>query len=81
MQKPLTELTDEELLQQAKQRKSANLYDALILGVLVGVAAYSTFKNGWGLLTFIPLVYLPIAAKNKSNNKALDRILKERNVH
>lgn len=79
-QKKLAELTDEELLQDAKKNKSIKLYDAVIFGILIGIAIYSSVKNGFGLLTFLPLVYTPIAAKNKIKNKELEKLLKERNL-
>ena len=78
--KKLAELTDEELLQVSKKMKPTNLYDAVIFGFLVGVAIYSSVKNGLGLLTFLPLVYLPIAAKNKAKNKELEILQKERGL-
>ena len=80
MQKKLAELTDEELLQEAKKIKSTNVFDAVIFGILIGIAIYSSVKNGFGLLTFLPLVYIPIAAKNKTKNKELEKLLKERNL-
>lgn len=79
-QKELSELSDEELLNEAKKHKPTKIYDAAIFGVLVGIAIYSTVKNGLGLLAFLPLVYLPIAAKNKTKSKALGKLLKERNL-
>ena len=79
-QKKLAELTDEELLHEAKKIKTTNFYDALIFGVLIGIAVYSTVKNGFGLLTFLPVVYIPIAAKNKTKHAALEKLLKERNL-
>jgi hypothetical protein len=79
-QKLLTELTDEELLKEAKKIKPTNLYDAGILGVLIGIAIYSTVNNGLGLFTFLPLVYAPKAVKNKAKNKELEKLLKERKL-
>jgi len=79
-QKELAELTDQELLQEAKKIKSTNLSDGLIIGVLIGIAIYSAVKNGFGLLSFLPLVYAPIAVKNKKKNKELEELLKERNL-
>ena len=79
-QKELAELTDPELLQEAKKAKSTKIFDGLIFGVLIGIAIYSTVKNGFGLFTFLPLVYVPIAAKNKTKNKELEDLLKERNL-
>ena len=79
-QKKLAELTDEELLQEAKKIKSTNLYDAAIFGILIGIAIYATVKNGLGLLTFLPLAYSPIAVKNQTKHKELEKLLKERNL-
>lgn len=79
-QKKWAELTDEELLQEAKNIKPTKLYDAVIIGLLIGIAIYSSVKNGFGVLTFIPLVYLPLAAKNKAKKEELEKLLKERNL-
>lgn len=80
-QDPFTNRSDEELLQAAKSMKKTRLFDALIVGLLIGVAAYSTVNNGFGLLTFLPIVYLPIAGRNNSKNKALQKQLQARNLH
>ena len=79
-QEELAALTDEALLQEAKKMKSSNVFDALFIGLLAGIAVYSTVRNGWGLLTFLPLAYAPIAVKNKAKHKALEKLLKERNL-
>ncbi len=79
-QKELTELTDQELLLVAKRSNTTKVYDAVIIGLLFGIAIYSSVKNGFGLLTFLPLIYVPIAAKNKSKNNELEKLLKERNL-
>jgi hypothetical protein len=78
--KILKGLSDEELKQEVKKGKQTNLYDAVFLGVLIGIAAYSSVKNGFGLLTFLPIVYLPIAVKNNKKTKELEKLLKERNL-
>lgn len=81
MEKELTELTDHELLEKKKKVKSNNLMNALILGVLIGIAIFSTVKNGLGLLTFIPLVFAFFAAnKWKKKNQALEKELNSRNL-
>ncbi|BAV06461.1 hypothetical protein SAMN05421788_107121 [Filimonas lacunae] len=78
--KPLAELTNEELLQEAKKMKSTNIYDAAIFGFLIGISVYSAVKKGFGLLSFLPLIYIPIAAKNRVKHKELEQLLKERNL-
>ncbi|MDF0706454.1 MAG: FUSC family protein [Bacteroidota bacterium] len=79
-EKPLTELTDQELLLKANKHKSYKTYDALVVGLLIGIAIYSTVKNGFDLLTFLPLIYIPIAGKNKKTREKLDQLIKERNL-
>jgi hypothetical protein len=75
-----SELTDQELLQAAKKARSTNLYDALFVGLLIGIAIYATVNKGLGLLTFLPLIYIPVAAKNRTKNSMLEKQLKERNL-
>lgn len=79
-QKELTELTNDELLQEAKKIKSGKLMDAVIFGFLIGVSVYSVARNGFGLLTFLPLVYIPIAARNRVRNKEIERLVTERGL-
>lgn len=80
MQKEQPELTDNELLQEVKKSKKTNLFDSIFFGVLIGIAIYSTVNHGLGLLTFLPIVYIPIAAKNKIKKKEMEKLLKERNL-
>ncbi|WP_372756703.1 FUSC family protein [Mariniflexile sp.] len=81
MEQPkFADLSDEALLKEARKHKSTKLYDAIIIGLLVGIAIYSAAKNGLGWLSLLPLVYMPIALKNNAKNKALETLLKERNL-
>jgi VIT1/CCC1 family predicted Fe2+/Mn2+ transporter len=54
-EKELSELTDQELLDEAKKMKSTTLLNAVLIGVMIGVVVYSVVKNSWGFLTLIPL--------------------------
>ncbi len=58
-QKELTELTDQELLQEAKKMKSTSITNAVLIGFLIGIVFYSIMKNSLGFLTLI-LCFLPI---------------------
>lgn len=82
IQKELSELTDQELLDEAKEMKSFSMTNALIIGFLMGIVFYSFAKNSWGFLTLIPLyfVYKMINDPKNNRNKALERLLKERNL-
>ena len=80
-QRNLSELTDQELLQEAKKVKSALITDALLIGFLVGVIFYSIIKNTWGFLTLIPLFLVyKLINKPKHNKEELENLLKERNL-
>lgn len=78
--KNLADFTNEELLKEVKAIKSYKIYDAFIIGFLAGVAIYSVVKNGFGLFTFLPLVYLPIAKKNKERYAEIERLAQERGL-
>lgn len=79
--KKLSELTDQELLQVAKQRKSTTLTNAVLIGFLAGIIIFSVIKSSLGFLTLIPL-FLIYKLVNKSNydNKELENVLKERKL-
>lgn len=76
----LSELTDEELLVEGKKIKSTNIVNAVLFGVMIGVAAYSTVKNGFGILTFFPVLFIQMLIKNNNRKKAFEDQLKERNL-
>jgi hypothetical protein len=81
-QKGLTELTDQELLDEAKKVKSSAITHALFIGLLIGIVFYSVVKNTVGFFTLIPLfmAYKLINNSNNAKNKALENLLKERNL-
>jgi hypothetical protein len=57
IQKELSELTDRELLNEAKKMKSTNITNAVLVGFLMGIVFYSIVKNSWGFVTLIPLYF------------------------
>ncbi|MDA3944292.1 MAG: FUSC family protein [Bacteroidetes bacterium] len=80
-QKELSDLTDQELLAEAKKMKSASITNALFIGFLIGIVIYSIAKNSWGFLTLIPLfLAYKLINNSKYDNKELKRLLKERNL-
>ncbi|MGC4042030.1 MAG: FUSC family protein [Flavobacterium sp.] len=77
----LSELTDQELLQEAKKMKSASIMNAVFIGFLIGIIFYSAMKNSLGLFTLIPLFFAyKLANKSKYDHQELENILKERNL-
>ncbi len=77
-----SELTDQELLDEAKKMKSFSITNTLIIGVLVGILFYSIVKNSWGILTLIPLyfIYKMINDPRNKKRKDLEELLKVRNL-
>lgn len=74
------ELTDEELIFEVKRIKSTLIINAVLFGLMIGIATYSTVKNGLGILTFFPLFFIPMGIKNRTYKKALENQVKERNL-
>ena len=56
-QKQLAELTDEELLEEAKKMKSTSIINAVIVGFMIGIIIYSIVQNSLWLFTLIPLFF------------------------
>ena len=80
-QKELTELTDEEMLQEARKMKSTSITNAVLIGFLIGIVVYSIVKNSLGFLTLIPLFFAyKLLNKSKHDSKELENLLKERNL-
>jgi hypothetical protein len=80
-QKELSQLTDQELLQEAKKMKSAAIINAVLIGFLAGIVFYSVVKNSLGFLTLIPLFFAyKLINNSKYKNKELEDALKERNL-
>ena len=79
-QKNLSEFTDSELLLEGRRIKATQFINAILFVVMIGVATYSTVKNGFGILTFFPLLFIQMLVKNGSRKKAVDALVKERNL-
>jgi hypothetical protein len=80
-EKKLSELTDQELLQEAKKTKSNNMTNAFFIGFLLAIVFYSIVKNSWGFVTLIPLYFAYKLINNpKNKNEELENLLKERNL-
>lgn len=81
-QKELSELTDQELLDEAKKMKSFSIMNGFLIGFLIGIIVYSIAKNSWGMLTLIPIyfAYKLINDPKNKRKKDIEILLKERNL-
>ncbi len=81
MEKELSQLTDQELLVKKKEVKSSNIFNAVLLGLMVGISVYSTITDGFGFLTALPLFFVgSIVSRWNKNKKLLEEELNSRNV-
>jgi uncharacterized paraquat-inducible protein A len=78
--KEFTELSDQELLDKRKKIKSASIMNAVLIGSFIGIAAYSTIKNGFGFFPFFPLIFVFHLIKNTMDQKELEEEIKYRNL-
>jgi hypothetical protein len=79
-QTELSQLTDEELLELAKNSKPSPIIDAFFIGFLVGVVIYSVTANSWGFLTLLPLYLIYIFLKKPKKYEVLKKELQKRNL-
>lgn len=69
-QKKPSELTDQELLQEAKKIKSKEITSAVFIGLISGIAIYSIVKNGLGFLPLILMVAVFVIIQNGKKYRA-----------
>ncbi|TFV95662.1 FUSC family protein [Algoriphagus kandeliae] len=79
-QSELSQLSDEELLEVAKNNKPSPIFDAFFIGFLIGIIIFSVASNTWGLVTIIPLFLIYIFLKKPKKYEALKHELKKRNL-
>ena len=78
----LSQLTDQELLEEAKKLRSFSLTNAVLIGFLVGIVVYSIINSTFGFLMLLPL-YLAHRLINDPRNKKVKEVellLKQRNL-
>jgi len=81
-QNNLKELTNEELVKEAKKLKSANIIDTTLVGVLVGILIYSITAGNFSFFFGLILLFgaYKLATKKKYKKEEIESLLKERNL-
>ena len=81
MKKRLSELTDKELLDEAKKIKSTAVINAVLIGFLIGILIYSIAANSLGFLSLVLLFAIyKFVNSAKYNKEEIEDLLKERNL-
>ena len=76
----LSELSDQELLLEARKIRSAAIVHALFIGVLIGIVIFSIVVHKPGFLAIILLYFIYKLISKPNETKELKRLLKERNL-
>lgn len=79
-QNKLSQLSNEELLEVAKNNKPSPVLDAFFIGFLVGILIYSAAANAWGLVSLLPLYLIYLFLKKPKQYEVLKNELKKRNL-
>ncbi len=79
-QQELSQLSDEALLEAAKNSKPSPMIDAYFIGFLMGILIYSAVANAWGFTTILPLYLIYIFLKKPKQYEALKQELAKRNL-
>ena len=79
-QHELSQLSDQELLDETRKCKPSPLIDAFLIGFLVGIVIYSIDLNSWGLVTLVPLLLIYLFLKKPKRYQALQKELNNRNL-
>lgn len=80
-QKELSQLSNQELLEFAKQNKPSPLLDAFFIGFLGGIIVFSIVANSLGFLSLIPLFLIYLFLKIPKRYEALKKELNRRNLN
>jgi hypothetical protein len=79
-QKELSQKTDKELLEVAKNNKPSPVIDAFLIGFLIGILIYGAAANAWGFMFLLPLFLIYILLKKPKQYAALKKELEKRNL-
>lgn len=75
-----SQLTDQELIEEAKHTKPSPVFDAFFIGFLIGIVIYSFAVSSWGFLTLIPLFLVYLFLKKPKRYDALVAEMKARGL-
>ena len=76
----LSQLSDKELLETAKNSKPSPWIDAFIIGFMIGIILFGVTVNSWGFTILIPLFLIHVFLKKPKKYTALQEELKKRNL-
>ena len=81
-EKLLSDLTDEQLLTEAKELKSFSIINAALIGFLLGIIFVTIYYSAYTVAFLIPLYLVYKFVNDPRNKKAkeINELLKQRNL-
>jgi hypothetical protein len=76
----LSQLTNEELLELAKNSKPKPFFDAFFIGFMIGILIFGAAANAFGFFMLIPLFLIYLFLKKPKQQKAIQDELKKRKL-
>jgi hypothetical protein len=74
----LSELTEQELMQEEKKQKKDVITFRVIIGLLVGVAVYNATHKGSFIISCLPIFCLTFFIEAENNYKAVQSEIESR---
>jgi hypothetical protein len=74
----LSKLSIEELIKEEKKSKPNLIVMLIVIIAMIIMAVLNTIKSGFGIFTFLPIIFLPIALNHWSKNKLIRDEIKSR---
>ena len=71
-------MSDIEIYVEQKQLKMQLNVFRVMLGIAIGIAVYKTAKDNLGILTFLPVIYIPILVAIKAKLVVIDNEINAR---
>lgn len=78
--KDLTKLTNEELIVEAQKRKSGYTLFKFVISIMVGSAIFTTIMKGFSFFIALPIFFLPLAFKTKTDHEETQIEIKSRKL-
>jgi len=79
-QEELSQLTDNALLEVAKNNKPSPIIDAFFIGFLVGIIIYGAAANAWGFVILLPLFLIYLFLKKPKQYEAIRKEVEKRGL-
>jgi hypothetical protein len=76
----LSQLSDNELLEEFKKIVPSPIFDAFFIGFLVGIVVFGITVSAWGFTILIPLFLVYLFLKKAKRYEALKKELASRNL-